>query len=85
VEQLLQQPRIVGAITMETVSWQDTLALAAVSVPDGISSEDLGSFDLASEFVYEGDSLKLLNPRLQTLGLSADGTATLSSAESSAS
>ena len=71
------QPSVGGSVSAQTASWDVILGLADVTLPDGVSAEDLGTFDVTSEFRYQAGTLQLINPQLQTLDLAAQGSATV--------
>jgi uncharacterized protein involved in outer membrane biogenesis len=77
VEGFPAQPDVSGSVSAQTVAWDDLLALADVPVPEGVSSGDLGTFDVTSEFRYQAGNLQLLNPQLRTLNLTAGGAVTV--------
>ncbi len=76
-EQLLQQPRLTGALAAPAAAWERALELAGVRLPQGVARAELGTFHLAADFSYTAAGpLELRNARLTTLGLTASGNLT---------
>ncbi len=72
------RPSITGSVSAQAVSWDDLLNLTNLTLPEGVSAQDLGTFAVTSEFRYQAGNLQLRNPQLRTLDMTAEGSAAVS-------